>query len=359
MLSNLRGNQRMEVLSTRSCHIPPSYHMGGVHLVRVLEFEDGMKWVARIPLGQCTSDTKKRLLHEVHILSLLRERTEIPVPKVFGYETNGNIIGRAFMIMELIPGSTAMDAFGGWEVHNGEIPARFKSAFCRSIAEIQVAMSEIRFPKIGMIMRHAGGSYDVDSIPGIGGPFETAAEYFAAWSNTVKFPMRDIDIRSRLPSHWHDEVPASIGGFPDKIKEALHILSVKNEGPFPLFHPDFRHSNVIIDGDYNILSVIDWEHAGTVPWGVVDFPLFLGVVPPPMDLPTNYDAEGNPVDEETRKLRRERNDYVQSVRDFEERGSDNSLSTILASPYIQNIATALGLYENGKLGLYCKLFDEL
>ena len=101
----------------------------------------------------------------------------------------------------------------------------------------------------------------------------------------------------------------------------------------------------MVDGDKNLLSVIDWENAGTVPWGAVDFPLFLDVILPPMELPTNYDAEGNPVDEETRTLRKERNDYVQSLRDFKkERGSDNS-------------DFGLAIYSE-YCGFYCKLLDE-
>jgi hypothetical protein len=221
-------------------------------------------------------------------------------------------------------------------------------------------MSNIRFPKIGMIIKNADGSYDVDAIPGLGGPFETAAEYFAAWGKTVKFPSRETDIRSRLPYHLQDEMLASIGDFPGQIEENRHKFLVKNEGPFPLCHRDFRHSNVIIDSNYNILSVIDWDNAGTVPWEVVEFPLFLDALPPPLDMPANYDAEGNPVDEETRKLLKERNDYVQSVTDDEkEIGSDGNLSAILSSRYNQNIATALRLYkESGKIGHYCKVLDK-
>lgn len=140
----LRDPQSAEPSNTRTCHIHPSYNMGGLHLVRALEFDDGTKWVARIQLHQCTSDSKKRLLHEVQTLSLLRERTDIPVPEIFGYEISGDIIGRSFMIMEFVPGSTAMDAFGGWKVHNGEIPLRFKSAFSRSIAKIHVSVVNVR-----------------------------------------------------------------------------------------------------------------------------------------------------------------------------------------------------------------------
>ncbi|KAJ5561452.1 hypothetical protein N7461_000213 [Penicillium sp. DV-2018c] len=261
--------------------------------------------------------------------------------------------------MDFIPGSTAMDAFGGWKVHHDEIPLRFKAAFSRSIARIHVAMSDIRFPKIGMIVKKADGSYDVDAIPGLGGPFDTAAEYFAVWAKTVEFRTPESRIRSSLPHDLQDEMLSSIADFPRRLEENRHKFIVKNEGPFPLCHRDFRHSNVIIDSNYNILSVIDWDLAGTVPWEVIEFPPHLCVIPPPLDLPSNYDAEGNPVDEETRMLLEERNNYVQSItEDEEEFGSDGTLSAILSSRYNQNIATALNFYEDaGKIGPYCKIFE--
>lgn len=31
-----------------ACHIPPIYNKGGLHLARLLEFDDGAKWIARI-----------------------------------------------------------------------------------------------------------------------------------------------------------------------------------------------------------------------------------------------------------------------------------------------------------------------
>jgi hypothetical protein len=124
---------------TSNCHIPPFYNKGGLHLVRLLEFDDKTKWIARIQLHEWTPDSEKRLLHEIHTLSILKERTDVPVPVVFDYDASGKIIGRAFMLMEFIPGSTAMDAFGGWKVHHGEIPAEYKESFTQRIARIQVS----------------------------------------------------------------------------------------------------------------------------------------------------------------------------------------------------------------------------
>lgn len=128
-----------------TCHVPPIYNNGGLHPVTLLICNDGTKWIARIQLHECTPSSRKRLLHEVHTLSIVRERTDIPVPEVFGYEASGETIGRAFMLMEFVPGSTAMDSCGGWEAHHGKIPTRFQGTFSRNIASIQVTSTLLSY----------------------------------------------------------------------------------------------------------------------------------------------------------------------------------------------------------------------
>ncbi len=222
-------------------------------------------------------------------------------------------------------------------------------------------MTSVRFPRIGMISQRENGSYDVDPIPGLGGPFKTAEEFFLAWADNVKFPKGEAVIRSqlsRLPAEMVEQIILSIDQFPSIFKEAVERLPL-SQGPFPLHHPDFNHSNVIIDDAYNILSVIDWESASTVPWELVEFPMFLYTVPPPIDDPSKYDCTGNPVSPEIQKRWKERQNYVEMVKGAEERNCfDCKLSTTLACWKIQNLATSIRLYsEVGKVGYYCRLLD--
>lgn len=219
-------------------------------------------------------------------------------------------------------------------------------------------MTSIRFPKIGMISQLKDGSYDIGPIPGLGGPFETAHEYFASWAQNVRFPTAEDTIRSRMPPNLADELILSIRQFPTKFEAALNRLPIST-GPFPLQHPDFYHSNVIIDDAYNILSIIDWEGAGTVPWEVVEFPMFLYTVPPPIDLPSKYDQDGYPVIAEVQKRWKERQEYIECVKTAEAKMAlDSKLSRILASPEAQSLATSIRLYQDeGKVGYYCRLLE--
>lgn len=267
-----------------------------------------------------------------------------------------------------------MNAFGGPEVHAGEIPPQYKTKFHNDIAHIQVrarstlekylsnrwqaTMASIRFPKIGMILQLEDGSYDIGPVPGLGGPFETAQEYFAAWAHSVQFSTSEETIRPQVPSDFADELVLSIRQFPTQFKEALNRLPIST-GPFPLHHPDFYHSNVIIDDAYNISSIIDWDGAGTVPWEVVQFPMFLYTVPPPIDLPSKYDHDGYPCDCGDTETLEGTGEYIEYVKEAEGRKAlDSKLSTILACHGVQNLATSIRLYkEEGKVGDYCRLLQ--
>jgi aminoglycoside phosphotransferase (APT) family kinase protein len=115
--------------------------MGGRNVVRRLDFSDGTSWVARCQRHKTTPESIYRLIREVSTLQLVRERSKVPVPEVFAYEANdANPVGVPFMIMEYIPGSTAMHSFGGWATHGGRTPEHFKKKFLTTMADIQVSL---------------------------------------------------------------------------------------------------------------------------------------------------------------------------------------------------------------------------
>ena len=58
-------------------------------------------------------------------------------------------------------------------------------------------MTSLRLPKIGTIVRNREGGYESGPLPGIGGPFDTAAAFFEAWADTVKFK-RDNETIGRM-----------------------------------------------------------------------------------------------------------------------------------------------------------------
>ncbi|KAJ5145996.1 uncharacterized protein N7515_000560 [Penicillium bovifimosum] len=302
------------------------------------------------------------LQNEVATMQFIKEHCSLPVPEIFAYESDeDNPVRTAYILMELLPGSVAMDAAGGYDTHRGVIPKEHRQNFYRSVAKCHVQMTSLRMPKIGTIVRNSEGGYECGPIPGIGGPFDTATAFFEAWADSVKFKWDKETITrmmqgAPIPA---EQMVASIENFPSQIKAMASRLSSCNEGPFPLDHDDFLHSNIMVDEDtFDVTGIIDWEGAYTVPHELIGFPEFLSCMPASFDLPQNYDQDGQPVEEFVRERWRERGEYIEMVKSAELQ--DSLLSACLSSKRNQAIAYCYGAYTSvGKLGLYDQVILEI
>ncbi len=207
------------------------------------------------------------------------------------------------------------------------------------------------------MLRREDGTYDVGPIPDIGGPFETATGFFKAWASQAKFPTSEQDIRKSMVGGPVEEVLSSISEFPAQINALASALSSFDKGPFPIYHPDLYQSNVIVDDKFQVLALIDWQGSWSVPWELVEFPLFLSTVPRAMDAAFNYDQNGQPKQADVRRRWKERAEYVQMVQAAEvAMKKDAMLSRILGNADIQGLADAIKVYTNpGKLGFYDKI----
>ena len=78
-----------------------------------------------------------------------------------------------------------------------------------------------------------------------------------------------------------------------------------------------------------------------------------------MDAPWNYDENGLPIDEDSRKRIAEREEYVDAVRQAEEKcGLPPNSSSVLDNEQGQDLAYAMRLFVvDGKMGFYSKILD--
>ncbi|KAF4455707.1 Protein kinase-like domain [Fusarium austroafricanum] len=160
-------------------------------------------------------------------MQFIQEKSTLREPQIFIYNTNKNNAAKAaFMLIEILPGIVAMDALGGHRVHGGVIPVE----------------------------------YEPGPIPGIGGPFDTAAAFFEAWADKVKFKLDKETITQMMQNGpiSAEEMVKHINEFPSQIKLMAKLLPLHNEGPFPLCHDDFLHSNFMVDEvSFIVTGIID------------------------------------------------------------------------------------------------------
>jgi hypothetical protein len=121
------------------------------NIVRLLEFSNKKCWVARIHIRRNSPAlvSRTKLESEISTMRFIKEHSDLPVPRVFAYEVDDkNLVGAAFILMEQLYGSVAMDALGGYEVHRGVISRKYRENFYRSVAKCHVRSQT----------RHAGSS---------------------------------------------------------------------------------------------------------------------------------------------------------------------------------------------------------
>ena len=80
-----------------------------------------------------------------------------------------------------------------------------------------------------------------------------------------------------------------------------------------------------------------------------------------MDAPWDYDENGLPKDEESKQKYADRQNYLQEVERIEEQTGPPKgyrLSEALRDHRRQSLATAMRLFQIGKLGFYSKVMEE-
>lgn len=99
---------------------------------------DGGRWVARLKLPPLAkSDSSEHTLEttgicEFNTISLLRQKTSIPIPKIHAFEARFDCSVKApFMLMDCLEGNVGMDL-------GMTIPPKSKQAFLSGLVKIHV-----------------------------------------------------------------------------------------------------------------------------------------------------------------------------------------------------------------------------
>jgi hypothetical protein len=126
-----------------------SINFGGCNMVRQVIFEDGVKWVVRVPMprrivgndGVWTVESKdeywteeraKEMQSQIYTVMYIREHSEIPVPEIFAFDiTKNNSFGAPYILMECVMGNCIMDI-------SRQIPKQYEEKVHVAIVKFQV-----------------------------------------------------------------------------------------------------------------------------------------------------------------------------------------------------------------------------
>ncbi|TWU72258.1 hypothetical protein ED733_001676 [Metarhizium rileyi] len=162
-----------------------------------------------------------------------------------------------------------------------------RQRFFDDLIEVHAQLRQLEFPAAGSLMPNSGR----DSEPIIGGLLTMAGnelhQYlgerrspgpFVSTTDFLNYQYYLLWESSRLPSENLKRAQAEDELFAlvtlAKQVPTLHDSQSPN-GPFILSHLDLRCGNIIIDVDFGIAGIIDWEFSGAVPLEYSTPPLWI------------------------------------------------------------------------------------
>jgi len=241
---------------------------GGQNCNLDLNFSDGVTWIARIRLDEPylppPALQRRIFLSEVATLRFLTGTT-VPTPSVFLYapDSPSNPVGTSYVLMEKLTGRSL-----DWNSANADQRARI----VEQLVDVYIELEKHPFELTGSLELRdpCGETVNSDVWDNVGifaqtpcfstpseglGPFPTLQEaYEAIIAQQMLFLSRkevsSLPIDNYLSFLWR------LSALPKLISE-----SASAKGPFYLKHYDDKGDHILVDDEYNITGIIDWEFA--------------------------------------------------------------------------------------------------
>ncbi|KAH7381697.1 hypothetical protein BKA66DRAFT_570821 [Pyrenochaeta sp. MPI-SDFR-AT-0127] len=305
---------------------------GNFNKTFLMTMHNGYQLIARLP-NPNAGRPHYTTASEVATMQYVRDRLQIPVPKVLAYSTQAstNSVGAEYIIMEKCPGVELGHLWDG-------VSGRQKVDIVRQLAAYLARLSKARFPHYGSLyfardIPEIKGT-EVDDTFSVGpttsrawfddrrgeidvdrGPWKTAQDVLTA---TMKREIACLDSFSTFPRDRQQGIFNGPGGFrPSKaskmgaIREYSCVLPliVPRDDAYNasiLWHNDLHSNNIFVNKDCptEITSIIDWQSVHLSPAflhvhypSLIEYngPILNGFKKP--ELPSNF-ADLDPVAKE-------------------------------------------------------------
>ena len=281
-IERLLRNINLEALAARAselrngmpCKVPsPEYVlsrssdvMGRMNYHLEIRFDDGAIWLARVRQFDATSSPpalRDLGLRSEYATYKFLENTAVPAPKVFDLALEGpeNPVGVGYILMEKLPGKSLK-----WPPKD----AHQRTHILEQYANILVELRKYPFDRIGCLNNPHSGHVgplirdvfaDSDGVKvQTLGPFTLAREFRTAPINLVLRLIMNEERYTDRPVDWYlahlfflDLVPL------------VTSSRIEDSNQFFLKHVDDKGDHLLVDENYNITGIIDWEWAHTVP----------------------------------------------------------------------------------------------
>ncbi|KAB5582236.1 hypothetical protein GE09DRAFT_1210888 [Coniochaeta sp. 2T2.1] len=227
------------------------FHAGGRHIVRRIGLpQKGGSWIARIPTIPAPFDSEDR-------------RRWWTSEEKFAMESEIATMIYVARNTDCIEGNMLFD-LGGPEILTDEQKAKIR----RSVASIQCKLMDAPLAQLGSLILKPDGGIDIGPLPaafGFEGPLRSTTDYFLSWARH-NATFKNLHLLGAHPS-----LRQAAEAFPRRLVSAVESSSLVppghsgGGGAYPILHPDLLMHNILLDDDYELVGVIDWEYAHSAP----------------------------------------------------------------------------------------------
>ncbi|KAM3503814.1 hypothetical protein MY11210_008577 [Beauveria gryllotalpidicola] len=263
--TRLRQGMRCAIAPLRYDRTVRSTVMGGMNYHVEIRFEDGVVWLARIRRLNATSPppAMRDYIIESEVATLLfLEKTGVPAPKIHDYalEQPGNPVGVGFILMEKLPGKSLR-----WSLANEQQ----RRKVIDQISDVLIELRKYPFHDLGSLVKPGQlrvGPFAQESLTNFLqsgmrtiGPFRSMEDYH---ESSLRLLMDRI---IQEEAYTEQAVDAYlIHRFLLDLVPLVVPPSSKN-GDFYLKHADDKGDHILVDENFNITGIVDWEWASTAP----------------------------------------------------------------------------------------------
>ncbi|KAJ7211042.1 kinase-like domain-containing protein [Mycena haematopus] len=240
-----------------ACVVDPVPKVGAFNVVYFLQFTDGVRWVARIPIAPWSEALRKRMSLDRVSLDFISTHTTIPVPRIIDCQTTqDNVLGRPYVLMTFLPGTQLAKLWFDPVWFNDQ---RRNTVFL-SLAGYLSQLSRHEFPSIGQLdMDPTTHAYFV-------GPFYPSSDAISqgeASPNPTCGPYQSTHVYLQSSIALQVDISSSTTEI-----ATLHLLRIFagmipepafDAAPFYLSHPDCNYQNILVDAEGHVTGLIDWD----------------------------------------------------------------------------------------------------
>lgn len=291
--------------------VPPC-RLGGYNMLYRVRV-DGLPSdvLVRVPCPSQCQFPKEKTLQEAATALLLQQRTQLPVPKLFQYETESTI-GPLLMLQYIANEGDMSDVLSRPRHDTNEVPVLSEDlsedmlhSMYLKLAKCILQLYQPEFSRIGSLNTESNGHISVqgrpitqnmsnmiqlaniprDVLPSPTTTYTSAHEWYNALANMhlaqLVFQHNDLvtsedDCRNKYISRYlfrqlaREEKLSSFGFAEDNWSAQAAKMKASCPAPdmtgrFRLWCDDLRPNNFLVNGDKDVVAVIDWEFTYAAP----------------------------------------------------------------------------------------------